>query len=125
MKELGRPVSPHVTIYAFPVVAISSITNRVTGVALAMGAAGLGFAELVGGSGTALWMMQEVGSAGPLISYTAKFSVAFPCIYHYVGAVRHFAWDHAPEMLTNVDVEKSSFIVVGTSLALSGALTFV
>ncbi len=30
----GRPVSPHVTTYAFPVVAISSIINRVTGVGL-------------------------------------------------------------------------------------------
>lgn len=33
----GRPVSPHVTIYKFPVAAISSITNRVTGVVLSGG----------------------------------------------------------------------------------------
>jgi succinate dehydrogenase (ubiquinone) cytochrome b560 subunit len=33
----GRPVSPHVTIYKFPPVAISSITNRVTGVILTGG----------------------------------------------------------------------------------------
>ncbi len=33
----GRPVSPHVTIYKFPVTAISSITNRVTGIALSIG----------------------------------------------------------------------------------------
>ncbi len=33
----GRPVSPHVTIYKFPVVALSSITNRVTGVILSGG----------------------------------------------------------------------------------------
>lgn len=33
----GRPVSPHVTIYKFPVTAISSIANRVTGVALSVG----------------------------------------------------------------------------------------
>ena len=32
--KLNRPVSPHVTIYAFPIVSISSITNRVTGVML-------------------------------------------------------------------------------------------
>ena len=31
----NRPVSPHVTIYRFPAVALSSITNRVTGVMLA------------------------------------------------------------------------------------------
>lgn len=51
-KELGRPVSPHVTIYAFPVTAVSSITNRVTGCALSVGCAGLGAIELVMGSGT-------------------------------------------------------------------------
>ena len=33
----GRPVSPHVTIYKFPITAISSITNRATGVALTVG----------------------------------------------------------------------------------------
>lgn len=33
----GRPVSPHVTIYKFPPAAISSITNRVTGVILTGG----------------------------------------------------------------------------------------
>ena len=35
--KLGRPVSPHVTIYKFPVTALSSITNRVTGVTLSVG----------------------------------------------------------------------------------------
>lgn len=33
----GRFVSPHVQIYKFPVVALSSITNRVTGVILTGG----------------------------------------------------------------------------------------
>ncbi len=33
----GRPISPHVNIYKFPVPAISSITNRVTGTALSVG----------------------------------------------------------------------------------------
>jgi hypothetical protein len=35
--KLGRPVSPHVTIYKFPAAALSSITNRVTGVVLTGG----------------------------------------------------------------------------------------
>ena len=36
-EKLGRPVSPHVTIYKFPLGALTSITNRVTGVALSVG----------------------------------------------------------------------------------------
>lgn len=35
--KLGRPVSPHVTIYKFPIAAISSISNRFTGLALSIG----------------------------------------------------------------------------------------
>lgn len=35
--KLGRPVSPHVTIYKFPPAALSSITNRVTGCVLTGG----------------------------------------------------------------------------------------
>jgi succinate dehydrogenase (ubiquinone) cytochrome b560 subunit len=35
--KLGRPVSPHVTVYKFPVAALSSIANRVTGVGLSAG----------------------------------------------------------------------------------------
>ena len=52
MKASGRPVSPHVTIYAFPVTALSSITNRVTGCLLSVGCAGLGALELGAGSGS-------------------------------------------------------------------------
>ena len=41
MAKLGRPVSPHVTIYAFPIVALSSITVRITGVLLTLGTTGI------------------------------------------------------------------------------------
>ena len=125
MKETGRPVSPHVTIYAFPIGAVSSITNRVTGVALSFGAAGLGAIELLGGSGTALSLMQTIGSSGFVIASGAKFAVAFPIVYHYGGAIRHFLWDQTPDYLTNVDVEKSSYALFGISTAISVGLMFV
>lgn len=31
MEKTGRPVSPHVMIYAFPPAAFTSITHRITG----------------------------------------------------------------------------------------------
>jgi succinate dehydrogenase (ubiquinone) cytochrome b560 subunit len=125
MKGSGRPVSPHVTIYSFPMAAIASITNRVTGCLLSFGAAGLGAAELVGGSGTALFLMQWIGSHGMLLTAGAKFTVAFPIVYHYGGAVRHLMWDSSPDMLTNVDVETSSYRLFAGSTVISGALMFV
>ena len=35
-KYPGRPVSPHITVYAFPTVAISSVTVRITGCLLSL-----------------------------------------------------------------------------------------
>jgi succinate dehydrogenase (ubiquinone) cytochrome b560 subunit len=119
MEKTGRPMSPHVFIYAFPVGALSSITNRVTGCMLSFGAAGLGAIEILGGSGTALSLMETIGSYGFLVSAPAKLAVAFPIVYHYFGAIRHFAWDRYPQLLTNVDVDKASWALIGGSTVVS------
>lgn len=125
MAATRRPVSPHVTIYSFPVCALASITTRVTGCALSFGAAGLGAVEIVGGNGAALELMSTIGSQGGLVVAGAKFAVAFPFIYHYLGGLRHLVWDNKPEMLTNVDVEKTSYALVGGSVLLSGVAMVV
>lgn len=117
-------MSPHVTIYAFPVGALSSITNRVTGCILSFGAAGLGFVELFG-AGNSMWIMQTIGSQGLLVASAAKFTVAFPIVYHYAGAIRHLAWDYKPEYLENTDVEKSSMALFGASTLISAGFMFV
>ena len=127
MESHNRPVSPHVTIYSFPIVALSSITTRVTGCLLSFGSAGLGLVEIVGGNGAALDVLSSIGSSsnsGVLVA-GAKFSVAFPFMYHYLGGLRHLVWDNKPEMLTNVGVEKASYVLVGSSLVLSGVAMFV
>jgi succinate dehydrogenase (ubiquinone) cytochrome b560 subunit len=125
MKETGRPVSPHVTIYAFPVGALTSITNRVTGCALSFGCAGLASIEIVGGSGSSLALMETIGSSGMLVAAGAKLAVSFPIVYHYFGAMRHFGWDYLPDYLNNVDVEKSSYALIGGSVVVSLGLMFV
>lgn len=38
MDKLGKPVSPHITIYAWPTIAISSVFMRTTGILLSIGA---------------------------------------------------------------------------------------
>jgi succinate dehydrogenase (ubiquinone) cytochrome b560 subunit len=123
MKKLGRPVSPHVTIYAFPITALSSITNRATGCILACGFASLGGIELVFGSGSALHLMQAVGSQGFVVATGAKFAVSFPLVFHYMGALRHFAWDAMPGRLSNHEVEQSSYYMFGAATAVSAALS--
>ena len=38
MDATGRPISPHITIYAWPTIAISSVMMRATGMMLSIGA---------------------------------------------------------------------------------------
>lgn len=126
MSKTGRPVSPHVTIYSFPIGALTSITNRFTGIALSIGALGLASIELLNGSGSAMLLMQDINaSTGPVLGSMAKFTVSFPLIYHYLGGVRHLAWDNYPEMLTNVDVTKASYALVGGSVVLSAGMALM
>ncbi len=125
MRRKGRPVSPHVTIYAFPIAAISSITNRVTGCALSGLCAGIGVVELFGGSGTTLSLMQDIGSLSVIAPLT-KFGASYCFFYHYLGGIRHLLWDNNPEsMLTNEDVEKSSYALFAGTLVISSGLMLV
>merc|ERR1711998_797970 len=53
-RNVTRPVSPHVTIYAWPPTSLSSITMRFTGGALSLGMLGMGCVGLTGGDCTSL-----------------------------------------------------------------------
>lgn len=122
MAKKGRPVSPHVEIYRFPTVAISSITNRVTGVMLSIGVSGIGAMAFVGADPSAV--TTAIASTGGLAAIP-KFAVAFPLVYHYLGGIRHMVWDRSPEQLTNEEVEKSSGLLIGGSVALSAGLALL
>lgn len=94
--------------------AISSIAIRGTGVGLAVGFYGAGIASLVGLDVADLMSTIGSSSVGPL----AKFTVAFPFIYHYLGGVRHFVWDFFPEStVNNKTAESSSFAMFGLTAA--------
>ncbi|CAN0412533.1 unnamed protein product [Pylaiella littoralis] len=117
----GRPVSPHVTIYDFPPAALSSIANRVTGVALVVGMYGISGASLVGCDAPGL--MTALGSSG--VGPAVKLAVSFPLVYHYLGAVRHTVWDYVPDTLQTAGVAKTSYALLGASGAISLGLAVV
>jgi len=109
--------TPPVTIYKFPITAISSITNRVTGVALTAGVTLIGGLTLIGGDATAL--MSTIGNT-PILGTVAKATVAFPLVFHYLGGIRHIMWDKMPDThLNNESVEKSSYMLIGSSAAIT------
>ncbi len=60
-----------------------------------------------------------------LLGFVAKFGVAFPLTFHYIGGIRHIMWDRNPEQLDNESVERSSYIVFGAAAAVSAAVAFL
>jgi succinate dehydrogenase (ubiquinone) cytochrome b560 subunit len=117
----GRPVSPHVTIYAFPITAVSSVANRFTGLALFGGVYYIGILSVLGVD--PVLILNGIGNSmiGPL----AKMAVTFPLAYHYLGGVRHIIWDKAPELLETKDVTFSSYALFGVSAVLTLVAAFV
>lgn len=92
MNKTDRPLSPHLTIYRWPITMTLSIIHRMTGVALSLGlialvmwlhsiAAGTASYETVSG-----WMNTLIGKL-LLLGWTASF------FFHLANGIRHLFWD--------------------------------
>ena len=92
MNNNDRPLSPHLSIYRWPVTMVSSILHRATGVAMS-----LGFVVLVA------WLFDTASSpeayamlAAALASPLGKLLLigwSFAFFYHLANVVRHLVWD--------------------------------
>lgn len=131
-----RPLSPDVfelgfkgTHYNFPVGPISSVINRATGAMLYVGFCSVGALNAVADVGPLL----QCAASCPAIAVPAKFAVAFPLIYHYLGGIRHFYWDGAkygPQIekdspLEVPAVQTSSIALIGTAAAAASGLALL
>ena len=105
-------ISPHVSIYKFPLTALSSITNRVTGMVLSGGFIMIGISSFFPKQQV---IMQKKYESTQII----KSVIFFPIIYHTLGGIRHFIWDFKPQLLSNIKVTKCSYILFGTTGAFS------
>lgn len=88
------------------------------------GAAGASYIALTGDLPGALLAFK---THYPILAIPVKAAVAFPIIYHYLGGLRHFAWDlhkignnaDRTSLLETPRVEQSSQILLGSSIALT------
>ena len=108
-------ISPHVNIYKFPLTAVSSITNRLTGLYLTGIFVGSGLYSLR----TDQSIYKKYTDLDKNIKTSVHYSILFPINYHTLGGLRHFIWDKYPALLENQSVRKSSLLLFGTSFAFS------
>jgi succinate dehydrogenase / fumarate reductase cytochrome b subunit len=90
INSSNRPLSPHLTIYKPQITSVLSITHRLTGVALLIGAVLL-----------AWWIVFNVYGCGscinPLIASNLGkiflFLWSLALYYHLLNGIRHLFWD--------------------------------
>ena len=124
-----RPLSPDVldvdgksAHYKFPIVALSSITNRITGCVLS-GAVGVGGAiACVGGPEAVPETVELFKSQFPLLVFPAKAMLSFPFVYHGVAGLRHVIWDMSVFGIDNENAKKSSMFVFASSIVGAAAM---
>ncbi len=92
MSDSGRPLSPHLSIYRWPVTMTLSILHRATGVAMSVGLIIF-----------AVWLMQTAAGAEQYAAFSGLMSSLFGKLaligwsyaffFHLSNGVRHLVWD--------------------------------
>lgn len=87
-----RPLSPHAGIYRWPVTMVASILNRITGVALSVGALLLVWWLVAASTGPASFALVQEFLISPL-GLLLLFGWTAALFYHFWSGLRHLAWD--------------------------------
>jgi succinate dehydrogenase / fumarate reductase cytochrome b subunit len=119
MTNQGRPLSPHLSIYRWPISMTLSILHRMTGVALSVGLVAL----VMWLESIAFGVESYRMLAGWMNSLPGKILLlgwSFSFFFHLCNGVRHLFWD------TGMGFEKkqvnvSSWFVLIGSISLTGA----
>jgi succinate dehydrogenase / fumarate reductase cytochrome b subunit len=92
MSNTERPLSPHISVYRWPITMTLSILHRITGVAMSVGLFALAawlYAVAAGGTVYALAVAMLSSLPGKLL--LIGWSFAF--FLHLANGVRHLVWD--------------------------------
>ena len=92
MSIPDRPLSPHLSVYRWPITMTLSILHRGTGVALSVGLVVLAAWLLAAASGTDDYS-RIAALMSTLIGRLFLIGWSFAFFYHLANGVRHLVWD--------------------------------
>jgi succinate dehydrogenase / fumarate reductase cytochrome b subunit len=92
MAKISRPLSPHLSVYRWPITMTLSIVHRVTGITLSVGLIILTIWLVALSTGTAAYeyiaaLMQTVVGRLLLVNFSFMF------FFHLCNGIRHLFWD--------------------------------
>ncbi len=123
MSNHDRPLSPHISVYRWPVSMALSILHRVTGVALSVGFVVLVtwlFDAASGPDAYGVFMSVMDSLVGKLL--LIGWSLAF--FYHLSNGARHLLWDTGRGLEMD-QVNLSSWLVLASAIGLTAVFWWI
>lgn len=111
--QATRPLSPHLTIYRWPVTMATSITHRATGIGLSVGAVILAWWLVSISNGPEGWHSFHDVSDTP-VGLLVVFGLTWSLVYHFLNGIRHLAWDLGYGFEKGLAERNSMMILVGS-----------
>ena len=91
-STVRRPLSPHISVYRPQLTSVLSIMNRMSGIGTSVGTLLLVW-WLAGSAGSAHGFAVMQGFMGSWFGVLILMGVTVAVVYHFVGGLRHLAWD--------------------------------
>jgi len=123
MNNNDRPLSPHLSIYRWPITMATSILHRATGVGLAVG-----FVVFVA------WLFDAASGPDAYSTFLGAMESTVGCVlligwsyaffYHLANGVRHLVWDTG-RGLEKEQATASAWFVIVASVVLTAAFWWV
>lgn len=115
-----RPLSPHLSIYKWPITMVTSITHRATGLAISLGMILLAWGLLALASGPELYQPFTTAISSPAgLVILAGF--LWSLTYHFLNGIRHLAWDLGYGFQVRT-ANRSGFAVIALSVLITVAI---
>jgi succinate dehydrogenase / fumarate reductase cytochrome b subunit len=123
MNDSGRPLSPHISIYRWPITMTLSILHRATGVAMSLGLIVM-----------AIWLLSAATSADKYNEFLAILSSvpgqilligwSFSFFFHLMNGIRHLFWDTG-RGFQKQQANASAWFVIVTAILLNAIFWLV
>ncbi len=117
MSNPGRPLSPHISIYRWPITMALSILHRATGIAMALGLLVL-----------AAWVMSAAAGPDQYLRFQTLMSTllgrllligwSLAFFYHLSNGIRHLVWDSG-RGFEKAQANRSSYVVLASAAVLT------
>jgi succinate dehydrogenase cytochrome b subunit len=119
----ARPLSPHLTIYRWPVTMATSIVHRVTGLALSAGTILLVWWLIAIASGPEAFN-EFINLAATPLGEVILFGFVWSLAYHLLNGIRHLAWDLGYGFAVPTANLSGVLVIAGSILLAVGAFAF-